>query len=74
MDTAPSKLQNLLEDKDYHALLCFCVEPKDWQQIQKFKIRGNKLMKILTELKLVEALAFADGKYYTTPFAQDYIK
>jgi len=69
-----SKLQKFLEDKDYHALLCFCVEPKDWQEIQKFKVRGNKMMKILKDLKLVEALAFGDGKYYTTSPAKEYIK
>ena len=37
------------------------------------KVKEGKLFKVLKELKVSEALLFADGKYYTSPDALEYM-
>ena len=67
-------LKKNLEDADCLKLLNHCIEPKTFNEIKKTKIKDSKLFKILKEMKVAEALSFADGKYYTTQEAQEYLK
>ena len=69
-----AELQKYMQDEDYKAILSFCVEPRAWSEIRKLKVKQSKLFQILKDLKLVKALDFADGKYYATSFAKDFLK
>ena len=60
-------LKQQLSDDDCKNVLTHCKEPKSLQEIRATKIKEGKLFKVLKELKLSEALLFADGKYYTSP-------
>jgi len=65
-------LQNLqvhLKDENCRKVLIHCKEPKTLIEIRKTKISEGKLFGVLKELKLSEALLFAEGKYYTSPEA-----
>jgi hypothetical protein len=64
--------QQLLDD-NYLKLLTFCKAPKSFNEMKSIKIPQAKFFKILTELKVNEALLFADGKYYTSPDAFEYM-
>lgn len=65
-------LQNLqvhLKDENCRKVLIHCKEPKTLSEIRKTKISEGKLFNVLKDLKLSEALLFAEGKYYTSPDA-----
>ena len=62
-------LQTQLKDANCLKVLIHCKEPKTLIEIRKTKISEGKLFGVLKELKLSEALLFADGKYYTSPDA-----
>ena len=68
-----AQLKEFLGDEDYKKLLEFCCEPRAWREISKLKIKQGRMLKILKDLKLSETLLFADGKYYTAPFAKEYM-
>jgi len=55
-------------------LLSFCVEPKAWADISKLKLKKGKMFQIMKDLKIINALAFSDGKYYAAPYTQEYLK
>ena len=71
-------LKQQLSDEDCKKILDICKEPKPFKDLRKAskaaKIKEGKLFKILKDLKLSEALLFADGKYYTSPEALEYLK
>jgi hypothetical protein len=69
-----AKLRRYLEDEDYKRLLSFCCEPKTWREIMKMGVKRDRLFDILKDLKLVKALGFADGKYYTTEAARSFLE
>ncbi len=69
-----AELQKYLGDEDYKMLLTFCVEPKAWNDIAKLKMKKGKMFQIMKDLKIIKALAFADGKYYAAPYTQEYLK
>lgn len=60
-------LKQQLTDEDCKKVLTHCRDPKSFQEIRATKIKEGKLFKVLKELKISEALLFADGKYYTSP-------
>jgi len=62
-------LRKQLEDEDFVKILNHCREPKTYKEMKGAKVRDSKLFQILKELKLNEALLFADGKYYSSPEA-----
>ena len=62
-------LKKHLEDEDFVKILNHCREPKTYTEIRAAKVKEGKLFKILKELKVNEALLFADGKYYSSPDA-----
>lgn len=68
-----AQLKSFLDDEDYKTLLEFCCEPRAWKEISKLKIKQSRMLKILKDLKMSETLLFADGKYYTAPFAKEYL-
>lgn len=51
-------------------LLAFCREPRTWNEMGKSGVKGD-VFKPLVELKKVGALAFADGKYFSTEIGLD---
>ena len=63
-----------LTDDDCKKVLTHCKDPKSFQEIRSTKIKEGKLFKVLKELKLSEALLFADGKYYTSPEVFEYLE
>jgi len=67
-------LQKYLNDEDYKMLLSFCTEPKEWKEIVRIKIKKGKMFQVLKDLKAINALEFADGKYYAAPFAREFLK
>ena len=73
-EKAIAELQKYLQDEDYKGILSFCVEPKAWNEIRKLKVKQSKLFQILKDLKVVKALDFANGKYYTTSFAKELLR
>jgi hypothetical protein len=62
-------LKKHLEDEDFVKILNHCREPKTYKEMKGAKVRDSKLFKVLKELKINEALFFADGKYYSSPEA-----
>ena len=68
------QLRRYLEDEEYRKLLSFCCEPRDWRELTKAGVKRDRLFDILRDLKLVKALAFADGKYYTTEMAKSLLE
>ena len=62
-------LRKHLEDEDFVTILNHCREPKSYKEMKAAKVKDSKLFKVLKELKLNEALLFADGKYYASPEA-----
>ena len=62
-------LKKHLEDEDFVTILTHCREPKTYKEVKAAKVKGGKLFKVLKELKINEALLFADGKYYSSPEA-----
>lgn len=62
-------LKEQIEKENYLKVLNHCREPKSFKEIRLIKIRESQLFNILKELKVNEALLFADGKYYTSPEA-----
>ncbi|MFQ6053082.1 MAG: hypothetical protein ACE5OO_02475 [Candidatus Bathyarchaeia archaeon] len=68
------ELQRYLQDEDYKKLLCFCKEPKSWNEIRKLKMKQSKLFQILKDLKTAKALEFADGKYYSAAHTMEFIE
>jgi len=68
------ELQKWLADEDCKQLLTFCLEPKEWKEISKLKIKQSKMFKMLKELKTSNALQFADGKYYSAPVVREYLE
>jgi hypothetical protein len=62
-------LRKHLEDEDFVTILNHCREPKSYKEMKAAKVKDSKLFKVLKELKINEALLFADGKYYTSPEA-----
>ena len=54
-------------------LLTFCREPKTYNEIQNARIKGD-VFKRLVELKVSSAIAFADGKYFSTEQGLDALK
>jgi hypothetical protein len=68
------ELQKYLADEDCKQLLTFCMEPKEWKEISKLKIKQSKMFKILKELKTSNALQFADGKYYSALVVKEYLE
>jgi hypothetical protein len=62
-------LKKQLEDEDFVKILNHCREPKAYNEMKAAKVRDSKLFKVLKELKINEALLFADGKYYSSPDA-----
>jgi hypothetical protein len=69
-----SSLQTLLKDANCLTVLMHCKEPKTFNEIKKTKISEGKIFNVLKELKTSQALLFADGKYYTSPEALEYLK
>ena len=53
--------------------LTFCREPKTYSEVKNTRIKGD-LFKRLVELKLNGALAFVDGKYFSTKQGLDALK
>jgi len=68
-----AQLKEFLDDEDYKMILEFCCEPKAWKEVSKLKIKQSRFLNILKDLKVSETLLFADGKYYTAPFAKEYM-
>ncbi len=62
-------LKKQLEDEDFVKILNHCREPKTYNEMKAAKVKDSKLFRILKELKINEALLFADGKYYSSPEA-----
>jgi hypothetical protein len=62
-------LKKQLEDEDFVKILNHCREPKTYGEMKGAKVKQGKLFKVLKELKVNEALLFADGKYYSSPEA-----
>jgi hypothetical protein len=62
-------LKKHLEDEDFVKVLNHCREPKTYNEMKGAKVKQSKLFKILKDLKINEALLFADGKYYSSPEA-----
>ena len=60
-------IKKQVQDEDCKKLLTHCKEPRAFNEMKGAKIKESKLFKLLKELKLSEALLFADGKYYTSP-------
>jgi hypothetical protein len=60
-------------DEDCKKVLIHCKEPKSFNEMKGAEVKQSKLFKILKELKISEALLFADGKYYTSPDAFAYL-
>jgi len=54
-------------------LLTFCREPKNFDQMERSGIKGDKF-KILVNLKNAEGIAFVDGNYIATPLAIEVLK
>ncbi len=69
-----AQLRRYLENEDYRKLLSFCCEPRDWRELRKAGVKQERLFDVLRDLKLVKALAFADGKYYTTETAKSLLE
>ena len=66
-------LKKQILDENCLKVLTHCKEPKTFKEIKSTKIKEGKLLNVLKELKISEALLFADGKYYTSPDAFEYI-
>lgn len=62
-------LKKQLEDEDFVKILNHCREPKTYNEMKGAKVKQGKLFKVLKELKVNDALLFADGKYYSSPEA-----
>ncbi len=62
-------LKKHLEDEDFVRILNHCREPKTYNEMKGANVKQGKLFKVLKELKVNEALLFADGKYYSSPEA-----
>ena len=62
-------LKKQLEDEDFVKILNHCREPKTYNEMKGAKVNQGKLFKVLKELKVNDALLFADGKYYSSPEA-----
>jgi hypothetical protein len=77
-EKALAELQKYLRDEDYCKVLGFCLEPRSWNDIRQLnkgaKIKESKLFQIMRDLKLVGALEFRDGKYYTSDLARNVMK
>lgn len=69
-----AKLRRYLQDEDYKRLLFFCCEPRSWREIMDMGVKRDRLFDILKDLKLVKALGFSDGKYYTTESARSLLE
>ncbi|MCD6480633.1 hypothetical protein J7L65_07640 [Candidatus Bathyarchaeota archaeon] len=69
-----AQLRRYLENEDYRKLLSFCCEPRDWRELGKAGVKQERLFDIVRDLKLVKALAFANGKYYTTEMAKSLLE
>jgi len=69
-----TQLRKYLENEDYKKLLSYCCEPRTWREIMRAGIKRDHLFDILKNLKLVKALSFADGKYYTTEAARSLLE
>ena len=54
-------------------LLAFCREPKPYGEMGRAGVKGD-LFKVLVELKKNGALAFADGKYFSTELDLEVLK
>lgn len=66
-------LKQQLLDTNCLKVLTQCKEPKSFKEIRASKIPDGKLFSVLKELKSIEALLFADGKYYTSPDVLEYM-
>ncbi len=66
-------LKKQLLDENCLKVLTHCKEPKTFKEMKATKVKEGKLFKVLKELKLSESLLFADGKYYTSPDAFEYM-
>jgi hypothetical protein len=68
------KLKGYLQkDEDYKKMLDFCLEPKEFRDIQGLKIRKDKLFNIVLDLKTMNALEFNNGKYSTAAFVKEHL-
>jgi len=68
-----AKLRELIGDEQCKQLLEFCLEPRAWREIQKLKIKPNKLFGLMKDLKTIKALDFADGKYFSADIVKEYL-
>ncbi len=69
-----TQLQKYLVDADYKQILAYCVEPKQWKDIAKLKVKQSKIFQILKDLKTIKALEFSDGKYLTASYVKEHIE
>lgn len=68
-----ARLRELIGDEQCKRLLEFCIEPREWKEIQKLKIKSHKIFGLMKELKTIKALEFADGKYFSADFVKEYL-
>ena len=61
-----TKILNGKNGKDYKMLLEFCKAARTGGEIMKVRVKKD-VFAILVELKGKGAIAFTEGKYYTTP-------
>ncbi|MCJ7635556.1 hypothetical protein MUP77_24600 [Candidatus Bathyarchaeota archaeon] len=56
-------------------LLAFCSVPRTYNEMERgSNVKGSGLFKSLVELKKSGAIAFADGKYFTTQLGLETLK
>ncbi len=70
------KIEEFLNSKNrenYRKLLAFCKDPRTFNELEKSGVKGD-LFKVLVDLKTSEAIAFANGKYFTTQLGLDSMK
>lgn len=73
-DDTLKTLQKYLGDDDYKQLLTFCLEPRQWSEISKLSIKISKVFQMIKDLKTIEALEYASGKYATASFVKEHIE
>jgi len=66
-------LKHRKNGEDNRKLLAFCREPKTYGEMGRARIRGD-LLKTLVGLKMNGAIAFTDGKYFSTELGIDVLK
>ena len=66
MEQIVSCLNDKTKGEDNRRLLAFCKVPKTAEEIRRAAVKGD-VYQLLQNLKNVEALSSANGKYFLTP-------